>query len=73
MGNKTGSKHGQKSREKLQKTQENIGMLSKHGLRFWHDMATHGPKTDPKTVIFPTHCFKTFPGFVDVFGPQVPF
>ena len=49
------------SHEKVQKKRKILGKLSKHGLLFWHDMATHGPKKGPKTAVFPDALFLHFP------------
>ena len=61
MDNKTGSNHGRKVVRKCKKkTRETVGKLSNHGLRFWHDLAIHGPKKGPKTVFFPNALFLRF-------------
>ena len=46
---------------KYTKNTRSIGNMSKHGLFFWHDMATHGPKKGPKLAIFPNALFLRFP------------
>ena len=61
MDNKTDSNHGRKVVRKCKKSRETVGKLSKHGLRFWHDLAIHGPKKRPKTAIFPDALFLRFP------------
>ena len=53
----------------IQKTQDTLGKLSKHGLRFWHDMVNCKPRKRPKTATFPDTLFLHFShGFVDDFG-----
>ena len=37
-----------------------VGKLTNRGLRFWHDLAIHGPKKGPKTVFFPNALFLRF-------------
>ena len=44
----------------MQKSRETVGKLSNRGLRFWHDLAIHGPKNGPKTAIFPNALFLHF-------------
>ena len=46
--------------------------MSKHGLRFWHDMATHGPQKDPKMVIFPNALFLHFSWDLPTFSAEGP-
>ena len=71
MDNKTGSNHGHNVVRKCRKSRETLGKVSKHELRFWHDMAIHGPKKGPKTAHFPQRIVFTFPlGFADDFGPR---
>ena len=60
MDNKTGSNHGRKVVRKCKNSRETVGKLSNRGLRFWHDMAIHGPKKGPKTAIFPNALFLHF-------------
>ena len=47
--------------EKIQKMQETMGNVSKHGPRFWHDMVNHLLQKRPKTAIFPDALFLQFP------------
>ena len=72
MENKTGSNHGHNVVRKCKKNTRNIGKLSKHGLLFWHDMAIHGPKKGPKTVIFPDALFLRFPWDLPTFSAESP-
>ena len=61
MDNKTGSNHGHNVVRKCRKSRETLEKLSKHGLFFGQDMATHGPKKGPKLAIFPNALFLRFP------------
>ena len=71
MDNKTGSNHGHNVVRKCRKSRETLGKMSKHGLFFGQDMATHGPQKGPKLAIFPNALFFTFSlGFADDFGPR---
>ena len=47
--------------KKCDKTQEIKGKRSKHALLFRHDIAIHGTRNGPKTVIFPNALFLHFP------------
>ena len=50
-----------------------MGKLSKHGLRFWHDMVNHGHKIGPKTAIFADALFfYMFPTFCQRFPTRGP-
>ena len=37
-----------------------VGKLTNRGIRFWHELAIHGPKKGPKTVFFPNALFLRF-------------